>query len=161
MSNFSNECKEVIVNAQRYAATSGGLLGTEHLLMGMATATNCRAYQILQKYGITEESLQGLIPQDGAPVSEIVLSNRVQSIFRYAKSIAGSIGQDSISSVALLYAMFAEPDSVAVRAIAMIADPEEVKNALAKSLLSGGFGLDEEGYGSGNGSFSQTSGSGK
>src|SRR5699024_831229 len=77
------------------------------------------------------------------------------------KSIAGSIGQDSISSVALLYAMFAEPDSVAVRAIAMIADPEEVKNALAKSLLSGGFGLDEEGYGSGNGSFSQTSGNGK
>ena len=161
MSNFSNECKEVIVNAQRYAATSGGLLGTEHLLMGMATATNCRAYQILQKYGITEESLQGLIPQDGASVSEIVLSNRVQSIFIQAKNVAGSIGQDSISSIALLYAMFTEPESIAVRAMAMIADPEEIKNDATKILLSNGFGLGEEGYGSGNGGFSQTSGNGK
>ena len=136
MSNFSKECKEVVVNAQRYAATSGGLLGTEHLLMGMVTAKGCRAYQILKKYGVTESSLQGLIVSNGTTVGNIELSNRVQSIFRYAKSIAGSIGEDAISSDALLYAMFAEPDSVAVRAIATVSDPEAVKNGAAKSLLS-------------------------
>ena len=40
MSNFSNECKDVILYAQRYASVSGGLLGTEHLLMGMVSAKN-------------------------------------------------------------------------------------------------------------------------
>ena len=144
MSNFSKECKEVVVNAQRYAATSGGLLGTEHLLMGMVTAKGCRAYQILKKYGVTESSLQGLIVSNGTTVGNIELSNRVQSIFRYAKSIAGSIGEDAISSDALLYAMFAEPESVGVRAIASIADAESIKNTTARSLLSGEFEGGEE-----------------
>ena len=144
MSNFSKECKEVVVNAQRYAATSGGLLGTEHLLMGMVTAKGCRAYQILKKYGVTESSLQGLVVSNGTTVGNIELSNRVQSIFRYAKSIAGSIGEDAISSDALLYAMFAEPESVGVRAIASIADAESIKNTTARSLLSGEFEGGEE-----------------
>ncbi len=137
MSNFSQECKQVIVNAQQYAATSGGLLGTEHLLMGMVTAKECRAAAILRSRGINEKTLQGLVQPTGTTTSNVELSNRVQSIFRYAKSIAGSMGQSEISSDALLYAMFAEPDSVAVRALAMLADEDSIKNAAAQSLLRG------------------------
>ena len=135
MSNFSSECEEVIRGAQRYASISGGLLGTEHILMGMVTAKGCRAYAILQRYGITEESLAGLVEDNGENNPNIVLSNRVRTIMRYANSISGSMGRDKIGSDALLYAMFAEPDSVAIRAIASIADPEEVKNGAAKSLI--------------------------
>ncbi len=135
MSNFSSECEEVIRGAQRYASISGGLLGTEHILMGMVTAKGCRAYAILQRYGITEESLTGLVEDNGENNPNIVLSNRVRTIMRYANSISGSMGRDKIGSDALLYAMFAEPDSVAIRAIASIADPEEVKNGAAKSLI--------------------------
>ncbi len=135
MSNFSSECEEVIRGAQRYASISGGLLGTEHILMGMVTAKGCRAYAILQRYGITEESLIGLVEDNGENNPNIVLSNRVRTIMRYANSISGSMGRDKIGSDALLYAMFAEPDSVAIRAIASIADPEEVKNGAAKSLI--------------------------
>ncbi len=134
--NFSNECKEVILNAKKYAAVSGGLLGTEHLLMGMVSTKSCRAAKILRQNGITEETLNGLIAQTGETENDIVFSNRVQSILVYAKRIAVSTRHDEIGSDALLYAMFAEPDSVAVRAIATVSDPEAVKNGAAKSLLS-------------------------
>ncbi len=159
MSNFSNECKDVILYAQRYASVSGGLLGTEHLLMGMVSAKNCRAAAVLQKHGITEETLRGLVREDGQTVNDIALSNRVQNIFREAKYVAGSAGQESIGSDALLYALFTEPDSYAVRALASVGDAAAIQRSAANSLFSqsqGGY------YGGGeDASFGKSGGEGR
>ncbi len=166
MGNFSKECEQVIVAAEKYAKTSGGLLGTEHLLLAMANENNCRAYKILYNFGITGEQLQGLVVADGNIVDDVQLSARVKSIFTYSKRIAVTTGRSTITSDILLYAMFTEPDSVAIRAIAMLADAASVKNAATKSLLGGTT------YGDGNditfddggdtaGAFDKTSANGK
>ena len=44
--NFTEECERAIEAAQRYAMRKGGLLGTEHLLAGLASA-DCAAAEVI------------------------------------------------------------------------------------------------------------------
>lgn len=133
--NFTKECRDVIVNAQRIALKKGGLLGTEHVLAGILTTEYSQAAGVLAKFGLDESSISAFIPPQNDVRSNIEISARTQFAIKYAKDIAASSGMSEISSSVLLYALLLDVSSQAVYVLrTMGIDIEELKSVLARVI---------------------------
>ena len=81
---YSNECKKVIDRAKGYAMSSGGLLGTEHLIAAMLKVEDCQAGQYLRNIGVDVERYMHTIGFQQANQSSYTLSRRVENILNNA-----------------------------------------------------------------------------
>ncbi len=115
---YSNECRKVIERAKGYAMASGGLLGTEHLIAGMLNVPESPAGQMLRNVGVDVDKYMRTIPFSNVKQQTYQMSARVEDACNKASRQAKMAGQNSISSMDLLFMILQDQTSYGVRNIA-------------------------------------------
>ncbi len=115
---YSNECKKVIDRAKGYAISSGGLLGTEHLVAAMLKVDESPAGQYLRNIGVDVERYMHIIPFKNEKQAGYTLSKRVENILNKASKDAKANGQDYVTSIDILIAILEDPTSYGVNGLA-------------------------------------------
>ena len=149
MQNFSSECAKVMNKATEYASMSGGLLGTEHLICGMIDVEDSYAGKILKESGLVKEHIGMLIQTDGYTQS-VSLSNRTRNVIANAQILAERVGEQTISSDKLLFAILCEKSSYAYKGLESFGvNIEALKSKIIQNIekqKSGGGGFFNNAY---------------
>ncbi len=119
---YTGSAKEAIKIAEKIAKAGGsGYVGTEHLLMGLASEEKGVASQILRQNGITPERLSDLLGSLRVEQGETAVADkggfspRLESIFEDAGRLAQQYQSKEVGTEHLLMALILERMNVAVR----------------------------------------------
>lgn len=121
---FSDNIEKVIKNASRIALRFGSdVVGTEHILYGIASVKDCLASKMLADEGVTEEDLFELFSENSDEEllftsGRVELSPRVKDLFRVAQQIALEYNHSFLGTEHLLLALLSSEGSVAVKLLA-------------------------------------------
>ena len=111
---YSAECKKVIDRAKGYALSSGGLLGTEHLIAAMLKVEDSEAGQYLRNIGVDVERYMHTINFSSVKQPAYTLSKRVENVLNEASKAAKANGQQYVTSIDILIAILQDPTSYGV-----------------------------------------------
>ncbi len=121
-SSYSDNIQKVIKNASKFALRFGSnLIGSEHILYGIASVKDCLASQYLAEFGVTEPRLFQFFEDNVADEDIFTLSNEVEltprtkDLFRVAQQIALQKGHSFLGTEHLLLALLSNTSSVAYR----------------------------------------------
>lgn len=137
---FSDSIEKVIKNASKIALRFGSnLVGTEHILYGIVSVSDCTASQILASYGVTENALFELFEESSNGISlfgSVELTPRTKELFQIAQQIAMDIGHSFIGTEHLLLAILSNKSCYATKMLENIfnVNTEEMKNKLLAKL---------------------------
>ncbi len=137
---FSESIEKVIKNASKIALRFGSnLVGTEHILYGLVSVTDCTASKLLASYGVTENALFEIFEESASGVSlfgTVELTPRTKELFQIAQQIAMDLGHSFIGTEHLLLAILSNKSCYATRMLENFfnIDVEEVKIKLLSSL---------------------------
>ena len=132
---FTEECARAIKQAQTYAMRKGGLLGTEHMLAGIASS-QCKGGKILARLIDVDALIAALLPQEDEPTSNVRITPRVDRALRSSEMYGKMNGVGAIDSVTLLTCLLEDGGSYACRALAsMGVDVEELRARLMAQTM--------------------------
>ena len=137
---FSDSIEKVIKNASRIALRFGSnLVGTEHILYGIASVTDCTASKILSSVGVTENALFELFEESASGVSlfgSVELTPRTKELFQIAQQIAMDMGHSFIGTEHLLLAIVSNKNCYATKMLENVfgVNIQEIKTKLLSSL---------------------------
>ena len=132
---FTEECARAIKQAQTYAMRKGGLLGTEHMLAGIASS-QCKGGKILARFVDVDALVAALLPQEDEPTSNVRITPRVDRALRSSEMYGKMNGVGAIDSVTLLTCLLEDGGSYACRALAsMGVDVEELRARLMAQTM--------------------------
>ncbi len=137
---FSDSIEKVIKNASKIALRFGSnLVGTEHILYGLASVSDCTASKILAGYNVTESSLFELFEESATGISlfgNVELTPRTKELFKIAQQIAMDMGHSFIGTEHLLLAILSNKSCYATKMLANIygVNVQEMKEKLLSSL---------------------------
>lgn len=119
-SSFSDNIEKVIKNASKFALRFGSnLVGSEHILYGLASVKDCLASKLLAEDGVTEPALfeffEENAPEDNLFGSEVELTPRTKDLFKTAQQIALQMNHSFLGTEHLLLALLSSSGSVAYR----------------------------------------------
>ncbi len=122
-SSFSDNIEKVIKNASKFALRFGSnLVGSEHILYGLASVKDCLASHLLAEEGVTEPALfeffEDNAPEDNLFGSEVELTPRTKDLFKTAQQIALQMNHSFLGTEHLLLALLSSSGSVAYRILA-------------------------------------------
>ena len=60
---FTVSAQKALATAEELATRTGGIAGTEHLLVGIVSVENSLASRLLRRYGVTLETLGGVLKE--------------------------------------------------------------------------------------------------
>ena len=88
----SSNIEKVIKNASKFALRFGSnLVGSEHILYGLASVKDCLASKLLAEDGVTEPALfeffEENAPEDNLFGSEVELTPRTKDLFKTAQQM--------------------------------------------------------------------------
>ena len=132
---FTEECARAIKQAQTYAMRKGGLLGTEHMLAGIA-GSQCKGGKILARFVDVDALIAALLPQEDEPTSNVRITPRVDRALRSSEMYGKMNGVGAIDSVTLLTCLLEDGGAYACRALAsMGVDVEELRARLMAQTM--------------------------
>ncbi len=137
---FSDSIEKVIKNASKIALRFGSnLVGTEHVLYGLVSVSDCTASKLLKGYGVTEKALFDVFEKSASGISlfgNVELTPRTKELFQVAQQIAMDLGHSFIGTEHLLLAILSNKSCYATRMLVdfFAVDVEEVKIKLLSSL---------------------------
>ncbi len=137
---FSDSIEKVIKNASKIALRFGSnLVGTEHILYGLVSVSECTASKLLRQYNVTENALFEIFEENASGVSlfgNVELTPRTKELFQIAQSIAMDLGHSFIGTEHLLLAILSNKSCYATRMLENFfnLDVDEVKSKLLASL---------------------------
>ena len=141
---FSDSIEKVIKNASKIALRFGSnLVGTEHILYGLASVTDCTASQLLSSYGVTEKALFELFEESSNGVSlfgSVELTPRTKELFQNAQQTAMDFGHSFIGTEHLLFAILSNKTCYATKVMENVfgVDIDEMRGKLLSSLQVNG-----------------------
>ena len=144
-STFSDNIQKVIKNASKFALRFGSnLIGSEHILYGLASVKDCLASKFLAEEGVTEPSLfeffEDNVSEDNVLFTdEVELTPRTKDLFRMAQQIALQMNHSFLGTEHLLLAILSSTGSVAYRILVgqYGVDIENMKNKVTRALQAG------------------------
>ena len=120
--DFSEKAEQALRYAQECAAHMGhGILGTEHLLYGLAAVTDSMASKILAAKDITAEKIVEALKAHyedrpfSAETRMVEMTPRTKSVLQLSVREAAKLGNKYIGTEHILLAILAEGDSLALR----------------------------------------------
>jgi hypothetical protein len=121
------------------AALRGGheYIGTEHLLIGMASAGPSPALEALERAGISPEAIRRVCtspPMTGKVVGILPLTPAVRRVFASALGDAKKIGDSQVDSLGLLLALARDETGVARELLAKLIGRELLTNECVSQL---------------------------
>lgn len=137
---FSDSIEKVIKNASRIALRFGSnLVGTEHILYGIASVPDCTASKILSSVGVTENALFELFEESASGVSlfgSVELTPRTKELFQIAQQIAMDMGHSFIGTEHLLLAIVSNKNCYATKMLENVfgVNIQDIKTKLLSSL---------------------------
>ena len=149
-SAFSDNIQKVIKNASKFALRFGSnLIGSEHILYGLASVKDCLASQYLAEEGVTEPSLFEFF-EDNVSEDNIIFTNEVEmtprtkDLFRIAQQIALQMNHSFLGTEHLLLALLSSTGSVAYRILVSQynVDIDKLRDKVTKALQSTGVNED-------------------
>ncbi len=141
---FSDSIEKVIKNASKIALRFGSnLVGTEHILYGLASVTECTASKLLAKHGVTESALFELFEENATAFNlfgDVELTPRSKDLFRVAQTVAGQLNNSYIGSEHLLLAMIAQDTCYATKLMINVfgVDTRELRDEVLGALSATG-----------------------
>lgn len=141
---FSDSIEKVIKNASKIALRFGSnLVGTEHILYGLASVSDCTASKLLSSYGVTEKALFDLFEESSSGVSlygSVELTPRTKELFQVAQNTAMDLGHSFIGTEHLLLAILSNKTCYATKVLENLfnVDIEELKKKLMSVLQVAG-----------------------
>ena len=136
---------KALKNAGRIALKYGSYqVGTEHLLYGLTSVTDCVASKILSEYGVNSIAVENILRNNGILNSmalfsyDVELTPRTKEIFLIANQFANQIGHNFIGTEHLLVALTLSDGSFAVNLLeqGFNVDIESLKQTVLKVLKS-------------------------
>lgn len=137
---FSDSIEKVIKSASKVALRFGSnLVGTEHILYGLASVSDCTASKLLANYGVTENALFALFEESSNGVSlfgSVELTPRTKELFQIAQQIAMDMGHSFIGTEHLLLAILSNKSCYATKVLENVfnVNVDEMKNKLLSTL---------------------------
>lgn len=137
---FSDSIEKVIKNASKIALRFGSnLVGTEHILYGLASVLDCTASKLLSSYGVTEKALFELFEESANGVSlfgNVELTPRTKELFQIAQKTAMDLGHSFIGTEHLLLAILSNRSCYATKVLENIfgVNVDELKGKILSSL---------------------------
>ena len=121
LNSFSSNVELVLTNASKIAKKYGNLqVGTEHILYGLTTISNCPSASILASFGVNASSLELVFDETRDSIHEygnIEMTPQVKEMLRIAQKIAMQLGHNFIGTEHILYAILCNPTCYAVRVL--------------------------------------------
>lgn len=113
-------------NIQKVLQTSGEIalkfgsnqIGTEHLLYGIASVTDCYASKLLFSNGVTTQAMEQIFSSSGDVLnikSVTSLTPLSKEVFHLAQNLAIQLNQNFYGAEHLLYSILINPESFAVK----------------------------------------------
>lgn len=153
-SSYSDNIQKVIKNASKFALRFGSnLIGSEHILYGLASVKDCLASKILAEYGVTEprifEFFEDNISEEdmlGGIGYQVEMTPRTKDLFRIAQQIALQMNHSFLGTEHLLLSLLASEGSVAYRILVgqFGVDIESLRNRVLSSLQIDTTKIDEK-----------------
>ena len=137
---FSESIEKVIKNASKIALRFGSnLVGTEHILYGLVSVSDCTASKLLSNYGVTENALFEIFEESNTGVTlfgSVELTPRTKELFQIAQQIAMELGHSFIGTEHLLLAILSNRSCYATRILTSIfnVNIDEIKSKLMAML---------------------------
>lgn len=123
MYNLTDLAQVAIKNATIVASKQGYIVGTEHILYGLASVGESKASKLLSSFGVKEEELYDILMsnQESMQISNsLEYTPRTKKLFAIADMIAKKMRQSFISTEHMLLALLSQNDSVAIKILAGI-----------------------------------------
>ena len=121
---FSESIEKVIKNASKIALRFGSnLVGTEHLLYGLASVKDCTASKLLEMEGASEQALFNILQDSANGVSlfgTVELTPRSKELFQIAQGLAMDMNHSFIGTEHLLLAILNKKDCYATKMLVNI-----------------------------------------
>jgi len=121
-SSFSDNIQKVIKNASKFALRFGSnLLGSEHILYGLASVKDTLSHTLLAEVGVTEANLfaffeENVAEEDLYGISgQVEMTPRTKDLFMVARNIALQLNHSFLGTEHLLLALLSSTGSVAYR----------------------------------------------
>lgn len=121
-SSFSDNIQKVIKNASKFALRFGSnLIGSEHILYGLASVNDSLSSTLLAEVGVTESSLFAFFEANVAEddlygvSGQVEMTPRTKDLFRVAQNIAIQLNHSFLGTEHLLLALLSSTGSVAYR----------------------------------------------
>ena len=137
---FSDSIEKVIKNASKIALRFGSnLVGTEHILYGLASVSECTASKLLASYNVTENVLFELFEESASGVTLFgnpELTPRTKELFQMAQHIAMDLNHSFIGTEHLLLAILSNKSCYAAKILSSIfgINIDELKSKLLSSM---------------------------
>ena len=145
-SSYSDNIQKVIKNASKFALRFGSnLIGSEHILYGIASVKDCLASKFLAESGVNESNLFAFFEENVIDddlfgfAGQVEMTPRTKDLFRSAQSIALQLNHSFIGTEHLLLALLSSSGSVAYRILAgqFDVDIEVLRGKLLTALQAG------------------------
>jgi len=122
---FTQKAKEVIDTAKEISQRYGhAYVGTEHILIALATVADSVAYKALEEQGVTEEILEekieGLVGINDTPSESQDFTPRTKRILENSMQEAVNMGTGYIGTEHLLLALLRDRESLAMKILASL-----------------------------------------
>ncbi len=143
--NFSEKAEMALRHAQDCAASLGhGVLGTEHLLAGLAATTDGMASKVLAAKDVTEEKILEAMRKyyDDQPIRGeggrmVEMTPRTKSVLQLSVREAAKLGNRYIGTEHMLLAIIAEGEGLALRILHELGiNPPELYKTIVENLSS-------------------------
>ncbi len=137
---LTQKAQTAIRFAQESSAEFGGIVGTEHLLIGLVREGSGIAAKILAARGVNPETLQSTLMKfygNNHPgyKTRIEFTPRTKNVLELSVGEAQKLGNNYIGTEHILLAMLAEGEGVAIRILNELGiNPTELYNSILKSL---------------------------
>lgn len=134
--NMTVNVKATIDYAKKIAAKTGGVLGTEHLLLGIVAIQNSLASTYLRRLGVDYSVVAEQFETRANPSNTVSFSPRAKKALEIAEEYCKHGGQDYISSLHLLAGIIAQPDSFGVSILRQNGVDVDSLLAYVKSMIA-------------------------
>ncbi len=139
MINYSNNAIGALQIAKEIASTTGGIVGTEHLLYALSCIDGSTAKRVLAKCGIYPNDLVSMF-SPSPTIAQPKLSKRAGRVLEQAEQVAISLRSNSVGTEHVLYTILDEKSSVAVQGVfeALQIDVIALQRSLFNMMVEGG-----------------------
>lgn len=112
MPKFSINVEKALVAAEKFAAETGGIVGTEHILLGLYAVKDGIASVLMQKFGATENMILQHLEHYSSPT--VGYSPKSKNAIQMAFAVGAETGKEYVGTEHLLLAILSNTKSLAV-----------------------------------------------
>ena len=112
MPKFSINVEKALVAAEKFAAETGGIVGTEHILLGLYAVKDGIASVLMQKFGVTENMILQHLEHYSSPT--VGYSPKSKNAIQMAFAVGAETGKEYVGTEHLLLAILSNTKSLAV-----------------------------------------------